>query len=389
MSSRVHYFSFYLSEEMEKGRQAIPASFAKVEYVKEALIRSGAQLNLVSTALVKSGMGFLGKTVIEKNEKEKQIYLPTFRYPGKFINKLTVLFMWLQIIIYVLLNVKKNETVLVYHSLLYIEPFKLLRKLKKFKLILEFNDLYHAVNKKALRFKEKEIRFIKEADEYLFMNSIAEEKFNNGKPYVLSFGNYNQPKRLNQQFSDEKTHVVYAGIIESSRRAAILGAQSALYLDANYKIHILGFGEDHEIDEFEGIVKDINIEKGYEAVIFHGRLRGQDFSDFLHSCHIGLSSHAYSEEEMDSANYTFPSKIPTYISHGLYVVSPNIPCVVQSPFSEFTIFYEKHKPEDIAKAIKEASLKLSEKNSLIRAPADLIQELDRRFCEEIKKILAI
>lgn len=384
MDSKVHYFSFYLSKEMEEWRQANHASFAKIEYVKSVIVNSGKKINLVSTAL--ANKGYQSRKVVQVGENERHIYLPTFSYPGKLFTGLALLFMWFHIVLYVILHVKKNDQVLIYHSLLYIEPFNLLRKIKKFSLILEFNDLYHVVSKKHAHKGKKEIEFIQSADAYLFMNSIAEEKFNKAKPYALSYGNYELPKKSKDKFSDDKIHAVYAGIIENGRRAAELAAQSSLYLDSSFIVHILGFGTDAQLRNFEELVEGINAQKGYEAVIFHGRLRGQEFSDFLHSCHIGISSHAYLPEEMDSANYTFPSKIPTYMSHDLYVVSPDIPCVVHSPFAEFTTFYHEHKPQDIAKAITECANNTMKKNAL-KTPAQLIANMDKNFLKEMKRLL--
>ncbi|MGE6415979.1 hypothetical protein ACQKDD_17595 [Planococcus kocurii] len=386
MSQKVHYFSFYLDEKMENGREAHPGSFTKIEYVKKALIRSGVNLTLISTSLAESKAGFLNKKIFKISESESHIYLATFRYKGKVFNKLTLMFMWLQIIWYVLIQVKKDDCVLVYHSLAYIEPFKLLKKIKKFNMILELNDLYHVVGDNLLHLKEKETNFIEIADEYIFINSLVEKKFNQGKPYVLSYGNYEVPKRVNEQTSDGKTHIVYAGIIENGRKAAELAVKSSIYLNEKFIMHILGFGNEIDINNLEKEIEEVNKQKGYKAVIFHGRLRGNKYSRFLHSCHIGVSSHAYLQEEMESANYTFPSKIPTYMSHDLKVVSPNIPCVFESPFAEFTDFYNEHTPQAIAQTIKKSAEAISNNTDLKRRPSQLIKELDINFNRGIKML---
>lgn len=387
MGNRVHYFSFYLSKEMETGRIAFPASFAKVEYVKAAAVKLGTELTMVSTAMAEKGVGFLGKKTIKISENESHVYLPTFGYNIRFINKLAVLFMRFQIILYVLFNVKKNDKVLVYHSLAYINPFKLLKKVKTFKLILEFNDLYYVANERLIHLKEKEIEFIDMADSYLFMNTIAEKRFNKGKPYVISYGNYELLKRNKKEIFDGKIHVLYAGIIENGRKAAELAVKSSLYLDEKFIMHILGFGDDGQLAILNEMIDCVNMQKGYEAVIFHGRLRGKEFSDFLYSCHIGVSSHAYLPNEMDSANYTFPSKIPMYMAHDLRVVSPDIPCVVNSPFVEFTTFYHEHTGKDIAKAITECAKNVKVNKESVRMPSQLIADMDKNFCKDIKRIL--
>lgn len=382
MGGKIHYFSYYLKNGMEKQRQTFPASLEKIEYIKDSIKNSGKSVILVSTAMANPGIGYLRGQIDSIDEFETQVYFSTFKFKNRLINKVSVLYMTLQIILYTLFKVDKDDEVLIYHSLSYILPFNFIKKIKRIKIVLEFNDLYHTTSKKLFKYKEKEIKFIESVDKYLFMNDIAADSFNNKKPYILSYGNYKNPQKRVVKFADGKIHVVYAGIIEDTRKAARLAAEAAIYLNEKFTVHILGFGNEEQVNNLRELVSDINFKKGYEAVIFHGRLRGQDFSDFLHSCHIGISSHSYLPSEKDSANYTFPSKIPTYLRHGLCVVSPNIPCVVRSPFAEFIHFYQDHNGSDIAKTIENISFTTSK-----RLPTDLIIELDENFVNDIKFML--
>lgn len=54
---------------------------------------------------------------------------------------------------------------------------------------------------------------------------------------------------------------------------------------------------------------------------------------------------------MSSADYSFPSKIITYMANGLRVVSANIRSVKSSLVGEYLTYYDNNTPEDIAKAI--------------------------------------
>ena len=70
---------------------------------------------------------------------------------------------------------------------------------------------------------------------------------------------------------------------------------------------------------------------------------------FLQKCDIGLSL----QNPEASFNMTsFPSKILSYLSNGLRVVSIRIPAIEQSSVGDLLYFYDIQTPEAIANRIK-------------------------------------
>lgn len=373
-SQRVHYLS-YRVEPTTVGRVRVPAGVAKVEYLRGALLRAGCLVRLVSTAL--ADKGYAPRVKVRLSETETHVYLPSLRLPH-----ITRPFQWLQIAHYLLTAVKGDDVVVAYHSLAYMGPIRLARRLKKFQLVLEVNDVYHAVSATYANRRASEEAFIRGADAYLFMNRIAAAAFADGKPHLISYGSYEVPERRADRPDDGRTHVVYSGIIENRRRAASLAVDAARHLDEQFVVHILGFGDEEEISALQRRVEALNSEVRREAVRFHGALYGQEFTDFLHGCHVGLSTHAYGPDDSASADLTFPSKIPVYMAHDLKVVSPDLPCVVESPFAAFVSFYTDHSPQSIAAAIRATV----ESANTASTPAEVVAELDRGF--EIEALFA-
>ena len=78
---------------------------------------------------------------------------------------------------------------------------------------------------------------------------------------------------------------------------------------------------------------------------------GDEYYNFLQQCDIALSCHTYDENSQDSADYTFPSKILTYMGCGLSVISTDIKCVRSSAVRGCITFVMDSKPQDFAKAI--------------------------------------
>ena len=89
-------------------------------------------------------------------------------------------------------------------------------------------------------------------------------------------------------------------------------------------------------------------EKSKAHVIYDGLLSGEEYIRFIQSCDIGLST-----QNPDAAfNATsFPSKILSYLSNGLRVVSIRIPAIEGSDVGDKLFYYDEQTPKQIADAI--------------------------------------
>jgi hypothetical protein len=114
------------------------------------------------------------------------------------------------------------------------------------------------------------------------------------------------------------------------------------------------------------------------TVTYDGVLLGEEYTGFLQSCHIGLST----QDPCASFNATsFPSKILSYMSNGLRVVSIRIPAIETSEVGQYMYYYDEQTPEEIAKAIMAVDLKDA------YDPRAVLDGMDRRFRDAVRDLL--
>ena len=197
---------------------------------------------------------------------------------------------------------------------------------------------------------------------------------------LVSMGNYLLPKKF-QHHSSDRIKLVYAGVIEQERKAAFLAARAMEFLPLNYELNILGFGTEENISDLEKLIDSINSKKNDKCVSFLGKKSGDEYNEFLQNCDIALSTHAYDENTMSSADYTFPSKVLVYLANNLRVVAQRLDVLEKSSISEFFSFYECPEPEQIAKCIMQIDVD-KEFNSRRR-----IKQLDDEFLDGLSSML--
>ena len=335
-----------------ENRNYVLAATNKIDYICSALNRIGYTVELISASGTQNRRGCKGKTV----QLTEQTFLKLFpctgtgRLPKRVLGRMLLK---TRLFLYLLCHVKKNENVLVYHSLGYCRMVALLRKLKKFRLILEVEEIYADVNGRE-RDRKKEFKLFSVADAYVFPTELLNGKINtHNKPYALIHGTYQvEQDRGCRLFSDDKIHCVYAGTFDPRKGGAIAAAIAAEYLPENYHIHILGFGSKEEIQHMQELI-DALAKKCKCGITYDGLLSGEEYIKFLQSCDIGLST-----QNPDAAfnETSFPSKILSYMANGLRVVSIRIPAVEESAVGKYMSYYDQQTPEAIAEAIMQAEL---------------------------------
>lgn len=386
---KIHYISFYLDQDEVKGRKLEVAAQSKISYIIESIKKAGFEVVAVSSTIAKEGVGFLPQKEVKIDPQESHVYLAAMSSKNIVLRKIRGAFMQLQLFLYLLKSVGENDIVMAYHSLPYIPVIKLFKKLKKNKFVLEFNDLYalHFINtKKASKIKNTECSFFNIADGFLFASPYMTELVDESKPAVISYGSY-RTVTTDRQEDDGKIHIIYSGVIENLRKAAKLAANAAVFLPKDYIIHIAGYGTEDNLKEFKSLYSKINETKGYEAVIYHGLLLGDEFDKLLYNCRIALDCHAYANGDLWKSKFSFPSKIPLNMGHDLYLVSHDMQIISDSPFAEFTTFFGEFSPEAVADAIMACTLKIKNINTA-RTPKDLIKELDEAFVKDIKSLFS-
>ena len=302
-------------------------------------------------------------------------YFSSFGRMSSPLRVLNRLWMELQFFFWCLTNIKRNEQIIVYHSLGYDSAFLKLCRLKSIRIIGEIEEIYQDVSKQTKTRCRNEYKFIDICEKYIFPTQLLDQKVNKlHKPSLVVHGVYAIESIIEKKFSDGKIHVVYGGTLDPNKGgAAAAAAAAAEFLPANYHVHICGFGDPAKI---KTIVDEIQT-KSKAKVTFEGELKGNDYKHFIQKCHIGLST----QDPSAAFNSTsFPSKILVYLANGLKVVSIRIPAIEQSAVVDSLVFYDKQTPEKIAEAIVRSS-----QEKIIRK--DILNVLDMKFSGELNKLL--
>ena len=371
---KIFYLGYY--NLPDSGTNFVLAAVNKMNYICEALENNGYNTEIVSAsgAVEKK---FCKSKKVKLTDKTTLKLFSSLPRLNRIVSVIDRVILKINLFLYMIKNTNKYSTVMVYHSLGYMSLVKRLKKLKGFKLIIEAEEIYGDVigNEKT---SQKEYEFFKIADGFIFPTELLSEKVNTEKkPEVIIYGTYHIEKEMPKIFSDGKIHCVYAGTLDP-RKGGAAAVEAALFLNGDYHIHILGFGNEKEKAEMLNIIDDIS-KKTEAKITYDGLLSGDEFTSFIQSCDIGFST-----QSPDAAfnSTSFPSKILTYMVNGLRVVSIRIPAIEKSAVGKFMYYYDEQTPENIAKAIK--SIDFSEEYDSRKA----IGMLDKAFICDLKKMLS-
>lgn len=374
---KVKYIGFYDVESFssEKRVKSIAAA-NKMNYIASAMESAGYEVEIVSPSWSANNKGFYGLRESRLSENITLKIGPTFGADNFFTKKLRILFSWIWLFIYLIKNVKKDEKIIVYHSMMAIYPIYYARKIKNFKIILELNEIYQDVTVFSSKFKKLEMQIIKDSDAYILSTELLQSKINSKKAFLINYGNYRVSKKADSPLKD-KIHIVYAGIIDKYKAGAFNAIDAAQFLTEKYIIHIIGFGNEMDIMELHKRIK-INNENNECKVIFDGLKSGEEYIEYISKCHIGLSTQSPGAEYN---NTSFPSKVLSYLSMGLRVVSVDVESITKSKIGQLLYYYIGNSGKSISEAILKIDI-----NSPYDSKKSLI-ELDKKFIEDIKNLI--
>lgn len=369
------YLTYYDTNN-DEGRNVFLSAKNKVDYIVKKIVKIKDNVDIISASMSSSKGNFNAKKI----KIADNVSLKCFKAhkENTFLRKIkSLIYRNFTLFFYLLFNVKRNERIIVYHSLGYMKILNILKKIKKFKLVLEIEEIYGDVgcNNKIIK---KELKFFKKADAYIFPTILLNEKINvDDKPFAIIHGTYNVEKQVSDKFSDGRIHCVYAGTFDPRKGGAAAAAAAARYLSQNFHVHIIGFGTEEEVKLLTTTIEEI--EKNTKCKItYDGLKNGDEYIKFLQSCHIGLS---LQDPTAMFNNTSFPSKVLSYLANGLRVVSIKIRALETSDVNELLYYYDEQTPENIAKAISSIDVKDDfDGRSLIR-------KLDEKLSKEIINVL--
>ena len=114
------------------------------------------------------------------------------------------------------------------------------------------------------------------------------------------------------------------------------------------------------------------------SVTYDGCLSGDEYLKFIQSCDIGLSTQ---NPDAEFNTTSFPSKILSYMSNGLRVVSIRIPAIETSDVGKYMYYYDIQTPEKIAEAIMSVNIN-DDYNG-----REVVAQLSNQFADKMKRIL--
>lgn len=376
----VYYIGFYNGDKSINRKSCISniASSMKMDFIIKSLKKIGCFVNIISLT-VPSKAGWYPMERIQIDEKEILYYLPVFKLNiferGLYSGKTSLLFLF----IWGLKNLKKDDTVIIYHSLDFYHIIILLKKIIKFKLVIQVEEIYSLAKKEYCKERKlkREEKLIAIADDYLFVNDILPRKYSMNKPFAVSYGNYTVfDERTDVSINSKNIGVVYTGVINKERGAfKIISAMDLL--PNNYSLHILGFGKKSDMEKMYGLISKVNSTAGVEKVKFYGTKTGEEYTKFLSDFQIGVS---LMDNSNDISTTAFPSKILAYLGHSLFVVSNKNKCITESKVRDLLYFCDDN-PNSIATTI--LNIDVTKPNHA----AEKLRILENVFQNDLKKVI--
>ena len=356
---KVYYIGYYVEDEYDDSFFSVLSGKLKVKYVYDKLNECGYDTKIISLCHKEK------KVKIKKNNNIKYFYsIPKKNRLFKIVN---INLVKLQLMLWYLFKTGKNDTIVLYHSYIFTRFFDFLRKLKKIPMILEVEEVYGFSASGRLPYLEKELSYIKSYDKAILVNDYLPKELDFlEKSYAVSYGvcNFAAPSSA-AGFNDGKIHALYAGTLQPNKAGALSAVKAAEFLPDNFVVDVFGYGHEECIKQLTEEVDRINNQAGTEKVRYMGFKESNALQEIMGMYDIGLSTNII---DPDFANNTFPSKIITYMSHGLSIVSGYAEAFDGIELSENWSFFYEYTPEAIAEAIinykpctKEENLKILKK----------------------------
>jgi hypothetical protein len=376
----IKYVAFYDVPNGETKRICSLAARGKIDYICSAIARAGFGVNIISPSWIdrESDTCFKGAEHLSITEQKKVTFFPSFQSKNRITGAIRIAASLLCVFLYLLFNTKRGEKILVYHALWLSFPIRLAKLFKSLRIILEVEEVYSDVwkNSTTRAFRNAEHRLIESADYYILVSDLLKERLARPNAEVL-YGSY-APIKERAVNRRKEVHLVYAGEIDSTKCGAINSVRMMRHLPSNYILHVIGTGKPAEIHFLQELINQENQHCNRPACAYDGVLHGDDYSAYLQNCDLAVNP----QNTGAYMNTGFPSKILSYLTHDLRVVSSRLPCIERSPLAEYIHFARSESPEHIAEAV--VSVDLSEPNHCL----ERIRDLDRRFVRKLKTMLA-
>lgn len=365
LMNKIKYVAFFDFQDSQVQRNFVTSACNKIESICQILIGKGYSVEIISpSAVIEDKFKIYKGEVVKRNSNLKLKKFFSWGGKSKILNTFKIIWHLVSLFFYLLLKTKKEDKIIVYHSLGYYNIILWAKRLRKFKMILEVEEVYQDVDAPKYKFMAKnEFAMFRAANAFIFPTELLNKKINPlNKPYGIMYGTYTVEQQIIEKFKDGKIHVVYSGTFDPRKGGAKAAVESAEFLPENYHLHICGFGSSDEVENIIKLIHEIS-NKTDATISYDGLKKGKDYTELLQKCHIGLSTQNPTGDFNDTS---FPSKILSYMANGLSVVSIKIPVLLNTEIENQITFYEVQEPKDIAKAIMKAPEKQDSRHIIMQ-----------------------
>lgn len=381
-SKNITYVGFYGTRDKKGGRSGALSAMTKMDYVSQVLTELDYDVNIISpswlTPRVEKSNKFESGSTKSIAPSVSLTFFSSWMSKNKFIRALRVPYSLFCLCFWLMFKVRREDTVICYHAPFLFWPVFLAKKIKKFNLILEVEELYHKVWTIKPRHEIWEKKLISLADSFIAVSELLAEHLPADKEKVILYGSYQLlPPPVVEDIidNDNKIKVVYAGVIDEIKGGAFKLIEATKYLPDNYSVYILGYGNHMMLGHAKNLIEKYHLS---EKCHYIGALHGTVLSDFLLSCDIGVNPQntgCYMETAL-------PSKVLTYLAHHLKVVSSEVASLQSSKLADKIKFSFSDSPVDIASMIKSMpDVKRNKSNT------ELIQSLHQNFAGQLKTLI--
>lgn len=371
----IYYVAYYSPKQEMSRRVSNIAGEDKIDYICNSINDFGEKVTILSNTK-SNGKQFLNYKEYVESDKKQIVMFASLPKSNKIVHAINILYGYFQLAMYIIKNVNSNDTVIVYHSLGYRNIFKYIKKIKKFKYILEVEELYKYISASTSSFKKNEDKVFKYPDAFIFSNKELEKNINvYTKPFTIINGVYKMNTKGNIRPNRDVIRVLYAGSLEKQKGVDYV-IKSAEFLDENYELRIIGFGTNRDIERVNSLIS-VTKTKSKCRIYYDGLFKGDEYINYIQNCDIGMCI----QDPKDIFNkYEFPSKILSYMSNGLNVVANRLEQIENSEIYDHITICDGIEADKIAKCIK--NTKVNDK--LIN---NLFDELDRDFKNNLYNLI--
>ncbi len=368
----------YVSEDVGRKMSCTPSSITYSKYLIGVFSRfKSKKIKVLSLCTSKDYAYFSRKEIELCNHTELYFKSLPSRW-GMSAVRFSQIWLYLQVFFYLLSNVQKNDTVVIYHDYGLSFFYKFFKRFIGCRVIYLVAEVFNAVYDRGEDQIAKECRRLSGADAYIYINDILPILFDNNKDFAVCYGNYlycDRPK-----LKDDRIHILFAGkISQGIINDAFIALDVIKYLSNAYFLHVAGYGEEEDIEELNKKIEVINSNAGITRVIFEGNLSGEDYEELLSKCQIGLCTRTLRNE---LSNYCFPSKTMVYLTHDIIPICPSIDILLKSKVSSRLEFVkEELSPKSIADIIQRISCFETYCNR------EIIKDLDDQLERRLKQLL--